>query len=173
VPAEGAPTILIDMPTNFVIGQIMMLIAAREVRAQPGRLITVPLEFMLAFSAFVFIPVAAYFFYSDTGWGPIIVTQYFIGMLFGALLAQLLIQRGHRRMVFVTLTLAVIWLVGEWAFTWNHYMNVGTYAEYHNHMARPLLADDAFRMKLNISGAIMAAPGVVLAFYLYQRSRKF
>jgi hypothetical protein len=166
----------------------MMLIAAREVRAQPGRLITVPLEFMLAFSAFVFIPVAAYFFYSDTGWstvylrpedtiawwwGPIIVTQYFIGMLFGALLAQLLIQRGHRRMVFVTLTLAVIWLVGEWAFTWNHYMNVGTYAEYHNHMARPLLADDAFRMKLNISGAIMAAPGVVLAFYLYQRSRKF
>lgn len=176
------------MPTNFVIGQILMLFGARQIAAQPRKLFTFPLKLALSYSAFIFLPVTAWYFYKHTGWstvylrpeneipfwaGPFILLQYFFGMVLGAGLAQLLIQVGHKKFVYVTLGLGVIWLLGIFGLTLDEYLHVGTYAQYHSGQAVPLFSDTAFQRELNIMGALLFVPAIVLAILFRNRAESF
>ena len=175
------------MPTNFVIGQALMLLARREIQSRPRELFTFPLKCALAYSAFIFAPITAWYFYQHMGWstvylrpedtiprwaGPFIVSQYFAGMLMGGLLAQTLIQLKHQKAVYLTLALGCLWLFGIAGLTINEYLHVGTYFQYHAGTATPLLADHEFQKELNIMGAVMAVPVIFLAVLFVRRSKK-
>ena len=175
------------MPTNFVIGQILMLLAYREIKAHRSQLFSFPLICAVLFSALIFVPVTSWYFYHFKGWsevylrpeeniaawvGPGFFLQYVTGMFFGCLLAQLLIQQGKTWAVFLTLTLGVLWLAVTWGFTLDQYLHVGTFSEYQAGSAKNLLDDEAFQTKLNIGGAIMVAPLVGLAYWFIKRSQR-
>jgi hypothetical protein len=175
------------MPTNFVIGQILMLLAFQEIKSHKGQVFTFPLKCAVAYSIFVFVPVAAWFYYHMTGWsevymrpeamlpgwgGPAFFAQYAIGMFFGCLLAQTLIQQGRTWMVFLTLATGIFWLAGTWGFTSDQYLHVGTFAEYQAGAAKNILDDETIQMRLNIGGAIMALPAGALGYWFFKRSGK-
>ena len=178
------------MPTCFVVGQILMLFASRELRAgQSGpAVLTLPMKLILIYGAGVFIPVTAWYFGHRTGWstvylrpedqipnwaGPFILSTYFLGLFFGSLLAQSLIRANQMKMVYLTLTLGLVWLFGVWGLTLNEYLHIGTYAEYHSGQAVSIFVDGAFMKELNIMGALLAAPVIVLAIYFSRRSKKY
>jgi hypothetical protein len=93
-------------------------------------------------------------------------------MFFGGFLAQTLIQQGRTWAVFITLPLGILWLLTTWAFTFDQYLHVGTFAEYYAGTAKPFLEDSSFQMKLNIGGAIMALPVLGLGYWFFIRSQK-
>ncbi len=165
-----------------------MLFASCEIRAHGGELITYPMKCALAYSAFIFVPVTAWYFYAHTGWssvylipeneiqfwmGPSYFLQYFSGMVFGTWLAQLLIQRGQRKAVFFTLFLGVVWLLGTFGMTLNQYLHVGTFDQYYQGRASGLFSPENqdFLDKLNIMGAAIILPAAALAYHLLKRSK--
>ena len=174
------------MPTNFVIGQILMLFARREIQTHPGKAFTFPFKAAMLYSALIFLPVTGWYFYAHTGWstvylraenqipfwaGPFILSMYFLGMVFGAGTAQLLIQQGHKKIVYGTLALGIFWLAGVWAMTLDEYLHVGTFAEYHGGTAKKFLEDLSFQKELNVMGALLFLPAIALAFVFYRRSK--
>src|SRR4051794_39548079 len=105
------------MPTCFVIGQLLMLFAAREIEGTK-KFWTTPLLLALGYAVFVFVPITGWYFYAHTGWstvylrseelipswaGPLLLSLYLVGMFLGASSAQSLIQCGHKKKVKLTL----------------------------------------------------------------------
>lgn len=176
------------MPTNFVIGQILMLVARRELSHGPKKVFTVPFTLSLLYSAFIFVPVTAWYFYNYTAWstvylvpehmipawaGPFIFFLYFLGMVIGALLAQSLIQMDFRKTVFVMLILGIAWLIGTWLLTQDQYLHIGSYSEYHSSVAPSIFENKEFLTQLNIMGVILFLPAIGLALLFSQRSQRY
>lgn len=176
------------MPTNFVLGQILMLVAAKELESESGKFWTFPFILALAYSALIFVPITAWSFYTYPGWatvylrpenqipfyaGPFIFFTYFLGMYFGALLAQLLIQSDRKFVVYFTLALGLFWLGGVGLLTMEEYLRIGTYQEFHSGLATSILSDLTFQKNLNLMGAGIGVPYLILAGFLYWRSRRF
>ena len=182
--SEGAPTILLDMPTCFVIGQLLMLFASREVERSKN-FWTKPLLLALAYGAFVFVPVTGWYFYAHMGWstvylrseelipvwaGPLILCLYFLGLFFGASLAQAMIQCRQKKFVRLTLFGGFFWLFSIAALTSDEYAHIGSFSEYHGGLAPSIFATPSFMTELNLMGAILILPAIVLAFYLRMQS---
>lgn len=175
------------MPTNFVIGHIFIWLARREVRAAK----TVwnrPLFLSWLYAAAVFVPATGYYYYAHTGWstvylrpeeaipawfGPVILSFYFLGMVFGTLLAQFWIRSGLEKFWWLTLLLGVYWYGATWAMTWDEYFHIGTYAQYHAGQAIALKDAPDFTKELNVMGAILAVPGVAIAVFLSRAGARF
>lgn len=164
-----------------------MLLAQKEIRAQPGKFFTVPFVVSLCYSALIFIPIAGWYFYKHTGWstayinpeesfsvisGPLIFLQYFFGMFFGALLTQCLIQLDRMKAAYVSLIFGIIWLKGIWFFTLDQYLHVGTYAQYHQGVARRLFDDSVFQSQLNMMGIFMFGPAIIIGIIFFRRSTR-
>ena len=176
------------MPTNFVLGQILMLCASKELESDSGKFWTLPFILALVFSALVFIPITAWSYYAYRGWatvylrpenqipfiaGPFIFFTYFLGMYFGALLAQLLIQSDRKFVVYFTLALGLGWLGGVGLLTMEEYLRLGTYQEFHAGSAVSIFSDPLFQRNLNLMGAGIGIPFLALAGFLRWRSRRF
>lgn len=174
------------MPASFLIGQSLMLFASAEIRAQKDRPWTTPFLLSLAYSAFIFIPVTAWFYYAHQGWstvylrpeytfpwyaGPFIFFTYFLGAFLGGLLAQNLIQADRKRLVYLTLVLGFLWIGGVMVLTLKEYMHVGTYIEYQSGSAASIFDRPSFMNALNIMGAILTLPAIGLAFYFRKRGK--
>jgi hypothetical protein len=174
------------MPTNFIIGQILMLISARELKRNEHRFWTKPLALSMAYAILIFVPVTGWYFYAHTGWstvylrdealikwwcGPIILSFYVLGMFFGSSTAQALIQNGQEKYVRFTLGLGVYWFLATVFLTRDEYLHIGTFAQFHAGLARPIFNDPAFMMEMNLMGAALALPAIGLAFYLRKRSK--
>ena len=168
------------MPTNFIIGQLLMLFASKKIKHQEHQFWTKPFVLSLAYSALVFVPVTAYYFYAHMGWstvylrdealipgyaGPIIFLLYFIGMFIGASSAQALIQNDQPKMVRFTLAFGILWFVGTVLLTRDEYAHIGTYAQFHAGLAQSIFSNKAFMTELNIMGFVLAAPAIALAYY--------
>lgn len=183
---EGRPTILLDMPTCFVIGHLFILVAAKEVGGQKI-FWTFPMKMSLAYASFIFIPITGWYFYAHTGWstvylrdetlipgwaGPLILSFYFLGMLFGAGLSQALIQAGQLRAAKICLGLGCFWLLSLALLTSDEYAHIGTFAQYHRGIAPLIFSTPQFMTELNIMGALLALPAIAIAIIFYRRSRK-
>jgi hypothetical protein len=94
-------------------------------------------------------------------------------MYFGALLAQLLIQSDRKFVVYFTLALGLFWLGGVGLLTMEEYLRIGTYQEFHSGTATSILSDLTFQKNLNLMGAGIGVPYLILAGFLYWRSRRF
>ena len=165
-----------------------MLAARKELEAEVGETFTVPFRWALAYSFFIFVPVTAWYFYAHTGWstaymrpestispwaGPFIVSCYFLGMVFGALMAQALLQLEKVRWVYLTIFMSVCWLVGVWALTLNEYLHVGTFDQFHSGQSQLLFENQNFQNELNVMGALLIVPAIGLFIYFRKRSKRF
>ena len=181
------PTILLDMPTNFVLGFLLMWMSRGEIMAE-NKTWTQPLKLAWLFSAFVFCPVTGWSFFAYPGWatvylrpeflipawtGPVIVSFYFLGMVFGTLLAQFLIQKRELKLFWICFALGLFWLVSTFVMTMDEYIHIGTYTAYHAGQAVLINEDAAFQRALNIMTGLIAGPGVGLIVYLHLRNKKF
>lgn len=179
------PTILLDMPTNFVLGHLLIWLGRHELKGTS--VWTRPLKLSWLYSALVFVPITAWFFYAYPAWstvylrpedqipgwsGPLIVSHYFLGMVFGTLLAQSLLRSNQTRWFFASLACGIFWLAAVWLLTLKEYFSLGTYAEFHAGLARPIFENPTFMMHLNVMGAVMAIPPAILGFLFYKSSRR-
>ncbi len=181
------PTIILDMPTNFVIGHLLMYLAKNEIQ-QTQETWTTPLKLSWLYSAFIFCPITGWSFYAYPAWatcylrpeflipawaGPVIVSHYFVGMVFGTLLAQHFIQKNKMKWFWSTLGLGTFWLLSLTVLTFDEYQHIGTYNTYHAGQAKLISDSPEFMTSLNIMGAAIALPGTALGYYLWKRNRKF
>lgn len=174
------------MPTNFVLGFLFMWLARKEV-AQHQTLWTTPLKWSWLFSAFVFCPVTGWSFYAYPAWatvylrpeflipiwaGPVIVSYYFLGMVFGSLLAQTLIQRSEWKWFWGCFAAGLFWLLSTAILTFDEYRHIGTYNEYHAGQARPMMMDPQFMFDMNMMGLLIGLPALALAIWFYKRGQR-
>lgn len=175
------------MPTNFVLGFILMWLGKHEVRKNLDQLFTKPLLYSWAYSLFIFCPVTLWSFYKYPAWatvylrpeflipdwaGPLIVFHYFLGMVFGSLLAQFLIQNNKKIGFWFVGVLGLVWLGSMALLTSDEYQHIGTYNEYHAGQAQLIFENQSFMLNLNIMGALIGGPFLALGFYLFKRSRR-
>lgn len=163
-----------------------MFLAKNEIR-QSRETWTQPLVLSWLFAALIFCPVTGWSFYAYPAWataylrpeflipawsGPILVSFYFLGMVFGTLLAQNFIQKNQMKWFWFTFGLGLFWLLSLTFLTLDEYQHIGTYNAYHAGQAQLIFEAPEFMSSLNIMGALIGVPGVALAFYLHKRSKK-
>lgn len=164
-----------------------MWIARHEI-SKSNEVLTTPVKLAWLYSALFFCPAAGWSFYAYKGWatvylrpegmipawaGPAIFTTYFIGMVFGTLIAQFLIQKKEMKLFWSVFGLGLFWLAVVTILTIDEYQVVGTYAAYQAGRAVPIQEVPEFMAAMNIMGAVMAIPGVALAALLWKRGKNY
>jgi hypothetical protein len=180
-------TILLDMPTSFVLAHLFIWFGRKEVQAK-SETWTWPLKATWFFTLFVFVPITGYAFYRYPGWstvylrpenlipnyaGPLILFLYFTGAVLGSFIAQSFLQLKRVREFWISLGFGVIWWVFCMILTWTEYQHVGTYEEFHGGLAKPIQEVPEFMNQLNLMGILIAVPALALVFLLRKRSARF
>lgn len=168
------------MPTNFILGHVLIWLARDEV-CRSHKFLTRPLLLAWCYSLFVFVPVTAWAFYSHLAWstvylrpesqipfwaGPAILSCYFLGMVIGSSLGQSLLQLARPKAFAGSLLVGIAWLGIILALTFKEYLYVGSYDEFHSGTAKLLTEVPGFQLELNVMGLLIAMPGLALAVYL-------
>lgn len=179
-------TIFIVVPLSFMVAHLFMWCARREVQTQ-DTVWTTPLLYCCSYSAFVFVPVAAWFFYKYPAWSTSyarpedmirpwmslgVVAIYFVSMIIGGIVAQSLLQLRRLSEFYFSGLLGLAWLLVTILITWNEYIYLGSYQEFYSGAARLIYDDPGFMQRLHLMIIALGVPCVFVLWNLWTRSRR-
>jgi len=163
-----------------------MWVARREI-SQTNNYWTRPLITGWLYAVLIFAPVTVWSYYAYPAWatvylreeslipvwgGPIFGFYYILGMIFGTTIGQYFIQKQQIRNFWMFFILGCFWQMTAFILTKDEYFHIGTYSEYHSGTAIKIFENPEFMNAMNIMGALIAIPFIVILVSLWRRSQR-
>jgi hypothetical protein len=181
------PTLALDIPTNFFLGSLWTLLAARQIRARGGKALGRTLWLAIGYAAW-FAAVVAWPMFRYPDWMFVYLDdprRYSLPAVYAALAAsiiaaaacgqlatQWLVRRGRTgSAALVSLSGLFLW-AALFAATWDQYWHIARYADFLAGRAPRLFDVPQAVASLNAMGALLVVPALALAVGLLLERRR-
>lgn len=180
-------TILVDPQTALIAGAIIPVLMVRLIRQQPEVESSRAVMLGAGWGAAYCVSVSyMYFAFSDWMFGYMLDTSDFPLVPFwfvflaacafsgaaAAAVGAYLVRTDRFPLAVLCVLGAIATLAVVWIPHWHSYSHIGTFAEYRAGTATPLPGPGTAPVGLNVAGALIAVPSVVMIVNIIRRSMK-